>query len=88
MNLRDHVAVFHLSAEGQQSLVGLVPEGPSFEALVLEADETGAWIVMGRGVGRKDAPTVPVTLLKWDYIASVAFERKIEIDTESIELDL
>ncbi len=79
MDLSSKPVLFHLSSEGRKALKGLVPPKGSFPALVLGLDEVGAWILVGgkNNVGANEK--VPVMLLKWDYIATAAFEFRPEI---------
>ncbi len=77
MNLSNKLIWFHLSDRGREALHGLVPEGASFEALVIREDEVGAWVMLGAPTSPPDAPFVPVTLVKWDYIACVTYEHLI-----------
>lgn len=77
MNLRNKLVWFHLSHQGRAALHGLVPDRDSFEALVMREDEVGAWVMLGTGASQPDTPSVPVTLIKWDYIACVTYERLI-----------
>jgi hypothetical protein len=76
MNLRNKLVWFHLSGDGREALRGLIPDTPSFEALVIRDDEVGAWVMLG-AAPPSDAPSVPVTLIKWDYVASVTYEHLI-----------
>jgi hypothetical protein len=77
MNLRNKLVWFHLSGDGREALRGLIPDKPSFEALVIREDEVGAWVMLGVGPPSSEAPSVPVTLIKWDYVASVTYEHLI-----------
>ena len=77
MRLSNKLVWFHISTGGREALQGLIPDKASFEALVMRADEVGAWIMLGAGSSLVDAPSVPVTLIKWDYIASVTYEHLI-----------
>jgi hypothetical protein len=77
MNLRNKYAWFHLSDNGREVLRGLIPDRAPFEALVMDEDEVGAWIMVGAGSPPPEAPSVPVTLIKWDYIKSVTYEHLI-----------
>ncbi len=77
MDITDQVAVFHLSAQGRRTLKGLVPTGASFEAFVLDMDDRGAWLMIGRKPSEGRGATVPVTLLKWEYVSAVAIELKL-----------
>lgn len=85
MNLRNKYVWFHLSDNGREVLRGLIPDGAPFEALVMREDEVGAWIMVGAGSPPPHTPSVPVTLIKWDYIKSVTFEHLI--GGESSEVD-
>jgi hypothetical protein len=77
MNLTDKYVRFHLSQSGREVLRGLIPDEAPFEALVMHEDEVGAWIMVGPGSSPPDTPSVPVTLIKWDYIESVTYEHLI-----------
>ena len=77
MNLRNKYVRFYLSDTVKEVLRGLIPDQAPFEALVMHQDEVGAWIMVGAGSPPPDAPSVPVTLLKWDYIKSVTNEHLI-----------
>ncbi len=77
MNLRNKVVWFHLSGNGREALRGLVPDKPSFEAMVMREDEIGAWVMLGASPPPLETPSVPVTLIKWDYIATVTYEHLI-----------
>jgi hypothetical protein len=77
MDLRHKLVWLRLSEEGGRALAGLVPEKPSFEAHVLDNDDVGVWVVLGPTAGGEYQPTVPVMLVKWDYISSINFDRPI-----------
>jgi hypothetical protein len=77
MNLRNKYVQFYLSDTGKKVLRGLIPDQAPFEAFVMHEDEVGAWITVGAGSPPPDAPSVPVTLIKWDYIKSVTYEHLI-----------
>lgn len=78
MDISGKPVLFHLSAQGHQALKGLIPRRASFQALVLGVDTIGAWILIGAKKREQVDQTVPVMLLKWDYVATVAFEFKVE----------
>jgi hypothetical protein len=56
----------------------LIARRASFQAFVLGIDTMGAWILVRAKKGEQADQTVPVMLLKWDYVATVAFEFKLE----------
>ncbi len=78
MDISSKPVLFRLSSEGRQALKGLVPGKGSFQALVLETDRVGAWVVMHSKVQRQLNQSFPVMLLKWDYVATAAFEFEAE----------
>jgi hypothetical protein len=77
LNLTNKYAWFHLSDIGRQVLRGLVPNGVPFEALVMREDEVGTWIMAGASAPPAGTPSVPITLIKWDYIACITYEHPI-----------
>jgi hypothetical protein len=77
MSLANKSALFHLSEAGKDLLRGLVPDGDPFEAFVMREDEIGAWIMAGPGSPPMGVPSVPVTLIKWEYVKSVNYEHLI-----------
>jgi hypothetical protein len=77
MDITDQIAVFHLSTQGCRALRGLVPRGASFEAFVVDMDELGAWLMIGRKAATGNNATVPVTLLTWEYVSAVAIELSV-----------
>lgn len=88
MSLTNKSARFHLSEAGKQALRGLVPEGDPFEAMVMREDGIGAWIVAGVTSPPVGAPSVPVTLVKWEYLRSVNYDHVIGGASSEIEVDL
>ena len=74
MDISTKVVLFRLSHAGRQALRGLVPGKGSFQALVVEMDSVGAWIMMSGKEAGKVSHRVPLMLLKWEYIATAAFE--------------
>ena len=78
MDISDKPVLFHLSPEGRRALSRLVSKKASFPALVLGIDGIGAWILMADKRPAQSGEAVPVMLLKWDYVATVAFEFKPE----------
>lgn len=83
MSLANKSARFHLSDVGKEALHGLVPEGDPFEAFVMREDEVGAWIMAGASLPPRGVPSVPVTLIKWEYVKSVTYEHLIgDADSE------
>lgn len=77
MSLANKSALFHLSDVGKEALHGLVPGGDPFEAFVMRQDEVGAWIMAGAGSPPRGVPSVPVTLIKWEYVKSVKYDHLI-----------
>ena len=77
MDIADRLVVLHLSSQGRRALKGLVPRRASFEAFVVDTDSTGAWVLLGPGSSKPASPTVPVMLLKWDYISAIALEVRL-----------
>jgi len=69
---------FHLSHEGRQALKGLVPAKGSFQALVVETENLGPLVWNPAKRSKRADRRVPVMLLKWDYIASLAFDYQLE----------
>ena len=78
MDISGKPVLFHVSAQGKRALGALVPKKGSFRALVLAIDGVGAWILFP-GTGANDpGDRVPVMLLKWEYISTVAFDFRPE----------
>ena len=74
MNIVGQRVVFRLSREGREILDGLLSKQGSFTALVVDVDDFGPVIRMGRpGRTRRTGPFT-VVLLRWDYIGTIAFE--------------
>jgi len=89
MSLANKSALFHLSDAGKEILRGLVPEGDPFEAFVMREDRVGAWIMAGVGLPPAGVPSVPVTLIKWEYLKSVNYDHLIDsADSGTIEIQL
>jgi len=86
MSLANKSARFHLSEEGKEALRGLVPEGDPFEAMVMREDGVGAWILAGATSPPMGAPSVPVTLIKWEYVRSVNYDHLIGGPSSEVEL--
>lgn len=75
MNIAGKIVTFRLSSQGQQALSGLiVDEGASLPALVVDADNIGAWIFLDRGRSDQPSTMMRIMLLKWEYVAEAAFE--------------
>jgi hypothetical protein len=89
VSLANKSARFHLSEEGKRVLHGLVPDGDPFEAFVMREDRVGAWIMAGASAPPAGVPSVPVTLIKWDYVESVNYDHLVEgSDSGAIEIQL
>jgi hypothetical protein len=53
----------------------------------MREDEVGAWIMAGAGFPPAGVPSVPVTLIKWEYVKSVNYEHLIGgADSGGIEI--
>jgi hypothetical protein len=74
MDIVGQRVVFHLSREGRKVLEGILSKKGSFSALVIDVDSFGPVIRM-RGPGRtRRSESFSAVLLRWDYIATIAFE--------------
>lgn len=73
MEIRGQFIRFFLSPQGSRALKGLVPAKRSFESLVLEEDSLGLLVWPPGKKARLAAQTVPVMLLRWDYVAAMTF---------------
>ena len=70
--------LFRLSPEGQNILKGLVPENGSFQAFVVNMDTTGPWILLDSDQEDEENGSLPVMMLKWEYVATATFEYRPE----------
>jgi hypothetical protein len=69
---------FHLTAKGRSEFGRIVAKSGSFQAVVLGSDAAGAWVLFP---GLKEIPsggTVPVMLVKWEYVSTAVFELQPE----------
>lgn len=74
MNIVGQRVVFRLSREGREILDGVVSKQGSFTALVVDVDDFGP-VIRLRGPGQtRGSGSFSVVLLRWDYIATIAFE--------------
>jgi hypothetical protein len=74
MNIVGQRVIFRLSREGREILDGILSKRGSFSALVVDVDDFGPVIRM-RGPGRtRRGGSFSAVLLRWDYIATIAFE--------------
>ena len=71
MDIVGQRVVFRLSREGRQILEGILSKQGAFSALVIDVDSFGPVIRPGRTRRRESFSAV---LLRWDYIATIAFE--------------
>jgi hypothetical protein len=78
MNLSGKRVLFHLTSVGRSALGRLVPERAFFQALVLDADATGAWVYFPEEKSAARSEPVPAMLLKWEYISTAVLEFKSE----------
>lgn len=62
--------MLRLSEEGRQELAGLVPESGSFQALVVDQDELGLWLLVQEGQPRGEE-AVSAMLLKWHHFSTL-----------------
>jgi hypothetical protein len=67
-------AVSYLSPAGQQTLGIWVGNRSSFSAVMSFYDAVGAWIYSPWHTGELEEFNEPITLLKWDYVATMTFE--------------
>lgn len=74
MDIAGQRALFHLSPSGRQALRNLIPKRTSFPALVVGADQVGAWVILGQVWKNNSRESVPMVLVKWDYIATALIE--------------
>ncbi|MHB1745030.1 MAG: hypothetical protein ACYCPO_14830 [Acidobacteriaceae bacterium] len=74
--LQNSIVVFRLSSAGKQELQDVF-ENSSFSAFVVDADETGAWLVFDVAARSETAPSF---LLKWDYVATASIEVSLKSD--------
>jgi len=75
IDLSGRTVRFYLSPEGRRALRGLLPARGSFQALVLSTEEMGplVWLSAKRPAKAGEFG-VPLTLVRWDYIASLTFD--------------
>jgi len=69
---------FHLTEEGRAEFGKWISKKGSFEAVVLDSDETGAWVLFP---GLREIPTagrVPLMLVKWEYVLTAVYEFRPE----------
>ena len=71
MVLAGKSVAFRVTDEGDRALGNVFSGKTSFAAYVLAQDEVGVWITFGARPGEQ---AVPLILLKWQYIATVAFD--------------
>lgn len=69
---------FHLSPEGQRALRGLVPAG-SLQATIVGQDSLGVTIWRPLKRSKLAPERIPVMLLKWEYIATMAFDYRPQL---------
>jgi hypothetical protein len=75
MNIEGQIVRFHLSPQGKTALKGLVSASGSFQALVIESAEFGPLLVRRLSQQREQTGgAFPVMLLRWDYIATMAWD--------------
>ena len=78
MDLLSNTVRFHLTAKGRSEFGRLVAKSGSFQALVLGSDAAGAWVLFP---GLREIPssgTVPVMLVKWEYVSTAVLELQPE----------
>jgi hypothetical protein len=78
MDMSGQIVRFYLSAEGRRALKGVMPSRNSFEAWVLDTDELGPVVWTDFERHKRIPGRLRVMLLKWDYIASMAFDYQFE----------
>lgn len=86
MELAGRTVRFHLSPEGKRALKGLVPASGSFQALVVATEDLGLLIRKSVERATRDAASVPVMLLRWDYIATMTFDYQVQESAERVPI--
>lgn len=69
MTLAGSKVFFRLTAEGRKALKGLVPANGAFPADVLDEDERGVWVKIGR-----EKQTVRAMLIRWTHFSVAVVE--------------
>jgi hypothetical protein len=77
MDLSGKVVSLRLTAEGAGTLREALPGAGPFEALVMDSDATGVWILVGDESGEGGSLRFPVLLVKWDYVATLFSDYKL-----------
>ncbi len=62
-----------LAAVGRAQFRKLLPNG-WIKSQVLDQDERGLWILAGKKQTGESKMAIPAMLIKWDYIATIAFD--------------
>ena len=61
------------AAAGRAELRKVFPRG-RFECQVLAQDDRGLWILVGEKQTGESKMAIPAMLIRWDYIATIAFD--------------
>ena len=78
MDLTGRFVRFHLSGDGRKALRGLVAAKGSFQALVVATADLGPLVSQTTSEVRQGGQTVPVMLVRWDYIAAMTFDLALD----------
>jgi hypothetical protein len=78
MDIAGKPVLFHLTTSGQRSIGRLLAGKSSFQSFVVGTDGVGAWVLFPGTKGAISGDSLPVMLLKWEYISAVVFEFRPE----------